>query len=187
MKGSRYGILCGSVVSESILLRFQTAGVLSFDLLEFLTALYQDVGESNREVAINTKHCRLSRYRIVINQMFRFNLKSSLCNGLCFTPFAAYSIPGIVGSDAKCQNSGTGQDRSDETGRSEADRVDNRKSFRGKLLWEFTAVIKLNKVGWSESRWRVLISSWKGSGKGNRANPPQTVFRLQTTTFAQDW
>ena len=59
MQGSRYGILCGSVVSESILVRVQSARVLSFDVMEFLTALHQDVGESDRAVVTKTKHCRL--------------------------------------------------------------------------------------------------------------------------------
>lgn len=57
MTGSRYDILCGSVCSESVLLRVQARREVDFDFLEnqFLKALHQDGGQSHWAVVIKTQ------------------------------------------------------------------------------------------------------------------------------------
>ena len=61
---SESGILCGSVGSESILVRVQAVRDVVSDVLEsqFLEALHQDGGESCRMVVFKTRHSRLFRY-----------------------------------------------------------------------------------------------------------------------------
>ncbi len=54
MVGSGYGILCGFVASESVLMRIQVGRDVVFDVREnqFLEAFHQYWGESHRAVVI---------------------------------------------------------------------------------------------------------------------------------------
>ena len=65
VKGSRYNMLCGSVGSDSILVRVQADRNFVSDVLEkqFLETLPQNGGDSHRVVVIKTRHRWLFRYR----------------------------------------------------------------------------------------------------------------------------
>ena len=65
VKSSRYGFFCGSVGSESRLVRIQAGRHVVIDVVEnqLLKALHQDGVGSHRVVVIKTRHSRLFRYR----------------------------------------------------------------------------------------------------------------------------
>ena len=65
MNACGYGMRCGSLGSEGILLRVQAGRNVVFEVLEnqFLKALHQDGVESHKAAVVKTKHSRISRYR----------------------------------------------------------------------------------------------------------------------------
>ena len=60
VEGSRCGRLCGSVVSESIMVRVQAGRDVIFDVLEnkLLKAIHQDGCECHRAVVIKSRNSR---------------------------------------------------------------------------------------------------------------------------------